>query len=251
GAEIDAHDAVDLDDMTKQRRREEGAGRGLEAVLDMRELVDEGGAVLDRPELRCNRCASDPREPHAKGAARALGLGKGPEERGVAFFGLPAGGVNRFIGSPSRAIKGGEERDIDHALPCLALDRAAKRAGAALPPALMVKPSKVEPVAVAPGGVIDPPAGIAHGRGNAMLFSVGNGIKGKAVRAFAKPGEEVGQRIGALVLTGVERTDRKTVPVAKTCERAGPFDPKRQPCSRLAGAPPGVDAPAGGIAMRR
>src|SRR3546814_8519855 len=83
GAEVDAFHAIDLDHMAKQRGRKQCARRGLQAVLDMRELVDEGGAVLDRPILRRDRHALDPRDSHAQESARTLGLGKGAEQRGM------------------------------------------------------------------------------------------------------------------------------------------------------------------------
>src|SRR3546814_6137459 len=80
--------------MAKQRGRKQCARRGLQAVLDMRELVDEGGAVLDRPILRRDRHALDPRDSHAQASARTLGLGKGAEQRGMTLFGFPARGLS-------------------------------------------------------------------------------------------------------------------------------------------------------------
>src|SRR3546814_15611950 len=90
--------------MAKQRGRKQCARRGLQAVLDMRELVDEGGAVLDRPILRRDRHALDPRDSHAKASARTLGLGKGAEQRGMTLFGYPARGIEWLIGRPAYRI---------------------------------------------------------------------------------------------------------------------------------------------------
>src|SRR3546814_13771190 len=69
GAEIDARDAVDRDHMAEQRGGQQGAGRRFQTVLDMRALVDDGGAALDRPLLRRDRRAPAPGEPNAEGAA--------------------------------------------------------------------------------------------------------------------------------------------------------------------------------------
>src|SRR3546814_343359 len=114
--------------MAKQRGRKQGARRGLQAVLDMRELVDEGGAVLDRPILRRDRHALDPRDSHAQASARTLGLGKGAEQRGMTLFGFPARGIDLLIGRPASRIEIGEQLDVDDALLRLALDGIAKRA---------------------------------------------------------------------------------------------------------------------------
>src|SRR3546814_2998315 len=102
--------------MAKQRGRKQGARRGLQAVLDMRELVDEGGAVLDRPILRRDRHALDPRDSHAQASARTLGLGKGAEQRGMTLFGFPARGIDLLIGRPASRIEIGEQLDVDGAL---------------------------------------------------------------------------------------------------------------------------------------
>src|SRR3546814_1790084 len=124
----------------------------------MRELVYEGGAVLDRPILRRDRFARNPGVSHAKGATRAFGLGKGAQQRGIAFLRLPTRRIDLFVIAPGIGVEGGEQRDIDDALLCLALDGAAQRAGAAVPPAVMVEPGQVEPVAVALRRHANPPA---------------------------------------------------------------------------------------------
>src|SRR3546814_9401458 len=108
----------------------------------MRELVYEGGAVLDRPILRRDRFARNPGDSHAKGATRAFGLGKGAQQRGIAFLRLPTRRIDLFVIAPGIGVEGGEQRDIDDALLCLALDGAAQRAGAAVPPAVMVEPGQ-------------------------------------------------------------------------------------------------------------
>src|SRR3546814_6834707 len=90
-----------------------------------------------------------PGDSHAKGATRAFGLGKGAQQRGIAFLRLPTRRIDLFVIAPGIGVEGGEQRDIDDALLCLALDGAAQRAGAAVPPAVMVEPGQVEPVAVA------------------------------------------------------------------------------------------------------
>src|SRR3546814_7936674 len=77
----------------------------------MRELVDERGAVLDRPILRRDRHAFDPRDPHAEASARTLGLCKGAEQRRMTLFGFPARGIDLLIGRPASRIEIGERSE--------------------------------------------------------------------------------------------------------------------------------------------
>src|SRR3546814_939685 len=83
----------------------------------------------------------------------------------------------------SYCVEGGKQRDVDDALFRLALDRIAQRAGAALPPAVMVEPGAVEPVAVAPGRGANPPACIAHRRGDTVLLGIGEDRKSTRLKS--------------------------------------------------------------------
>src|SRR3546814_13402057 len=118
----------------------------------MRELVDEGGAVLDRPILRRDRHALDPRDSHAQASARTLGLGKGAQQRGMTLFGFPARGIDLLIGRPASRIEIGEQLDVDDALLRLALDGIATRAGPARPDRKSVVSGKSVSVRVDLGG---------------------------------------------------------------------------------------------------
>lgn len=227
GAEIDAPHPVDFDDMAEQRRRQQGAGRGFQAVLDMRELVDEGGAVLDGPELRRDRNPLDPRDPHAKCPARAFGLGKGAQQRGIAFLGLPARGIDAFIGRPASGVEGGQQLDIDNTLPALAPDRVLERAGAAVPPPVVRHVAQVEPVAVARRSRFHPPAGAAQRGGDGGLFGVGDGIEGQARGFPPEPCEQRAERGGAVAFARVKRPDREAVPVGQAVEMTAPFAAQR------------------------
>src|SRR3546814_11523396 len=73
-------------------------------------------------------------------------------------FGFPARGIDLLIGRPASRIEIGEQLDVDDALLRLALDGIAKRAGPARPPAILVHLAEAEPMAVAGGRFLDPPA---------------------------------------------------------------------------------------------
>src|SRR3546814_6237527 len=134
----------------------------------------------------------------------------------------------------SYCVEGGKQLDVDDVLFRLALDRIAQRPGAALPPAVMVEPGEVEPVAVAPGRGANPPACIAHRRGDPVLLGIGDGVERQARRPFAKPREQVFQRRGATLFADIERPDREAVPVGQPRQLARLLDSKRQPRGRIA-----------------
>ncbi len=194
----------------------------------MRELVNEGRTVLDRPELRGDRDSLDPGDSHAKSLARAFHFREGAEQRGVAFFGLPARGVDLFIGRPASGIESGEQLDRDDPLFRLALDGAAQRPGAACPPAIMVQIGQIEPVAVADGVGFHPPAGVAKRRRDARPVFVANRIKRQPRRLGAQIAKQREQR-GAMVASAQKkRPDRKAVPVRQPRQMPRPFDTQRQ-----------------------
>src|SRR3546814_18121374 len=85
----------------------------------------------------------------------------------------------------------------------------------------MVEPGEVEPVAVAPGRGANPPACIAHRRGDPVLLGIGDGVERQARRPFAKPSEQVFQRRGATLFADIERPDREAVPVGQPRQPIG------------------------------
>src|SRR3546814_14968417 len=91
----------------------------------------------------------------------------------------------------------------------------------------MVHIAEVEPMAVAGGRFLDPPARVTERDGN--LRSFGDRVEREACGVSAKIGEERTRRVDSLVFAGEKRTDRKTVPVGESGEDTWLFGPQRQP----------------------
>ncbi len=79
----------------------------------MRQLVDEGGASLHRPELRGDRFAIGAGYCQPQPTGAAFLLGEAAQERGRAFLGLPALRIDGLIGGPAFGIEVRFERDLD------------------------------------------------------------------------------------------------------------------------------------------
>src|SRR3546814_8022432 len=95
----------------------------------------------------------------------------------MTLFGFPARGIDLLIGRPASRIEIGEQLDVDDALLRLALDGIAQRAGPARPPGVMVHIAEVEPMAVAGGFFLDPPARATARDGK--LRSFGDRVEGR------------------------------------------------------------------------
>ena len=129
GAEIDKGDVVVVDHLLEQGGAERGAGGEGAGVLGVGELVDEGGAAFDSPQLggdgapictrACSRefpraCSREfPRDTKAQATGGGFLFGEAFEEGGAGFAGLPAVGVDLFVGGPSllfRVVRSGPGR---------------------------------------------------------------------------------------------------------------------------------------------
>ena len=81
----------------------------------MRQLVDEGGASFDGPELRGDGYSVGAGDGHPQSPGRSFGFGESAQERRRAFFGLPTGGIDRFVFGPQRRIELGRQLHFDFA----------------------------------------------------------------------------------------------------------------------------------------
>ncbi len=78
---IDQRHLVAVDHMLEQCGTERSAGRELSESFSMGQLVDEGGAALDRPQLRCNRLAITAGDPQPEPSGGAFCCSEAAEER--------------------------------------------------------------------------------------------------------------------------------------------------------------------------
>src|SRR5690606_35087290 len=98
-----------------------GARRKGLGALEMSELVNVRGSVLDGPNLRSNDFAVVPgkSEPQAPGAP--LGLCEASQKLGVAFFWFPAVGIDCLVRGPCIFMK--TRQNLDAHLLGFALER--------------------------------------------------------------------------------------------------------------------------------
>ena len=97
----------------------------------MRELVNIGSAVFDRPELRGDRDAVRARNAQPDATGCAFGRCESFENIGPLFFRFPAFRIDRLVGGPGRFVEMCEDIDVD--LLRLAFERGAHLARASGP----------------------------------------------------------------------------------------------------------------------
>src|SRR3546814_20044574 len=103
----------------------------------------------------------------------------------------------------------------------------------------MVHVAEVEPMAVAGGRFLDPPARATERDGK--LRSFGDRVDREACGVSAKIGEERTRRVDTSVFAGEKRTDRQDVPVGESGEHSRLFGPQRQPSPRRTAHPNTTD----------
>ena len=188
GAEIDQIDMIAIDHMLEQRVGQQRAGRSLDMPLVMRQLVDIGGAVLHRPELRRDRLAVDARHAHAQPPGLGFALGQPAQEFGIALLGLPAARIDGFVIGPVLRVEAMLDAERDHALAALALDGGAQLARAILPVFGKAAPFQVQHMVLVARFAADDPAGRSEGLLDQRCRAafVGHGGEDQPVRRLAQ-----------------------------------------------------------------